>query len=97
MPPSPSIDHVAGLEPAALERLRVRLGVVVVLEEQLDAARAPQPELAGLALGAQLAGVLVDDRELVAGRDVAHRPLGQALGGLPLMAWMTVSVMPYAA
>ena len=70
------------LNQPSVERLLVGLGVVEVLEEQLDAAGAAQPQLAGLALGAQLAGVLVDDGELVAGRDVAHRALGQLVGGL---------------
>ena len=87
--------HVAGLEPAVLERLLVGLGVVEVLEEQLDAAGAAQPELAGLALGAQLAGVLVDDRDTRS--PAVMWPIersGSRSAGLPLVAWVTVSVMP---
>ena len=90
-------DHVAGLEPVVLEGLRVGLVVVVVLEEELDPARAAQPQLAGLALGAQLAGLLVDHRELVPGRHMPIDRSGRCSEGLPFVAWMTVSVMPYAA
>ena len=76
------LHHVAGLEPAVLEGLGVGLVVVEVLEEELDPAGAAHPQLAGLALGAELAGLLVDDRDLVAGRDVAHRACRQPLLGL---------------
>ena len=71
---------VAGLEPAVLgEGLGVRLVVVEVLEEQLDAAGAAHPELADLARRADLPGVVVDDEELVAGRRSTHRAVGVVL------------------
>ena len=56
-----------------------------------------QPQLAGPAVGAELAGVLVDHRDLVARGDVAHRADGERSDGLPVIEWVTVSVMPYAA
>ena len=70
------LHHVAGLEPAVLERLGVGLVVVEVLEEELDPAGAAHPQLAGLALGAELAGLLVDHRDLVPGsrRDPSTAP-----------------------
>ena len=92
------LDHVPGLEPAVLEALLVRLGVVEVLEEELNAAGPAEPQLAGAPLLAELAGLAVDDGHLVAGGHPAHGHERQdARSALPVMAWVTVSVMPYAA
>src|SRR5690625_7913895 len=72
-------NQIAGLEPAVFgEGLGVGLGLVVILEEQLDAAHAAYPQLTHFAGLTEAAAVGLDNGELIAWRGLTHaarRPL----------------------
>ena len=72
--------HVTGLEPAVFgKRLLHGFFVVVVLEEELDAAATSNPKFPDLTFHAGLARIAVHDRELIARRGLPHRTVGVRL------------------
>ena len=88
-------DDVAGLEPPVVKAVCGRLGVAEVLEKDLDTPRAPDPQFAGPAVETELAGLLVDDGDLIARVPPARwNREARSSVGFPVTAWVTVSVMP---